>query len=92
MKLLNIKTASACILIIMAIFGYGIAVGKSHIFPYKQAKFVYHKITGKSDAVDTELGVNYNDRLAHFKKFNSNTQIVMLGDSITERGEWGGSA
>ena len=63
-------------------FSYGLAVGKYKIFPYKQL-FTIKQVTNKvlNDR-------NREHRIEIFEKFSPPVEIVFIGDSITEYGEW----
>jgi len=54
-------------------------------FPYKQVRYVKNIISPKNKVV-TSL---YKDRKSFFEEFRSKSDIVMIGDSITFRAEWG---
>ncbi len=63
-------------------FSYGLAVGKYKIFPYKQL-FTLKQYTNK-DLNER----NREHRIEIFEKFSPPVEIVFIGDSITEYGEW----
>ena len=63
-------------------FSYGFAVGKYKIFPYKQL-FTLKQYTNK-DLNER----NREHRIEIFEKFSPPVEIVFIGDSITEYGEW----
>jgi lysophospholipase L1-like esterase len=67
-------------------FIYGTAVGNYKIFPFEQIQWIKAHTIGKIIA-DTN-SAHYNDRVELFKLSNPKYPIVMLGDSITEYGNW----
>lgn len=59
---------------------YGVAVWKYKMFPYEPIQRLKYKIMTKNQ--------HYYDRVEFFKRSNPKCSYVMLGDSITEEGEW----
>ena len=81
----RLTTRAKCFLVFASLLVYGIAIGKYNIFPYKQIVWIKSTIIGKSKFYPYE---HYKDRIELFKLSNPRYPIVMLGDSITERGNW----
>lgn len=68
--------------IIFLSFSYGFAVGKYKFFPYKQLFAI------KQFANEDLNERNREYRIEIFEKFSPSVEIVLIGDSITEYGEW----
>jgi len=58
----------------------GVAVGHYKIFPYEQIQWLKYKIV--------QTNGHYNERVELFTRSNPKSLYVMLGDSITEEGDW----
>lgn len=65
-------------------FGYGVASAHYQIFPYHQLIEIRESIT--SEPPSTER--NREFRVQLFEKFAKKSDIVFVGDSLTEAGEW----
>ena len=65
-------------------FSYGVLVGVYKIFPYSQI------LTFKQFLMPNPFSAERNReyRIELFEKFSSSAEVVFVGDSITERGEW----
>ncbi len=74
------------ILIISMSFLLGMGVGLKKSFPYPQLKSLKVFMIGK-DRVNSRL-YYYKKRVGEFFTYNRNYDIVMLGDSITDRTDW----
>ena len=79
-------------------YGFGLITIQYHTFPYKQIKHFKNVvfpdkkqifITGKEIAGKEKVFGNYYfDKKSFFEVDGSKANIVMIGDSITDRGEW----
>ena len=67
---------------ILISFFFGLLVGVYKVFPYQQIKSIKKII----DVREVERNRDYRVRL--FENFPSQAEIIFIGDSITEYGEW----
>jgi lysophospholipase L1-like esterase len=73
-------------------FLWGIVVHRNHVFPYEQIRLLNSLLNKPpppvnappADAIDPYWLV----KASFFKEFSRRSEIVMIGDSITERAEW----
>ncbi len=84
------RTFLAFLVISFLSFSYGVLSTQYHFFPFRQLIFIKSLITVKSlnpDDMLTEYPT-WKARTSLFSSFHSTTKNVMIGDSITEEGEW----
>lgn len=79
--------------LLVGAFAYGVVVGKYQVFPYAQlraARMVaaYAAPTEHKDEVSAGRQVNYRNRVDIHRIYTVNTDVVMIGDSITDYAEW----
>ena len=70
--------------VLTSLFSYGLLVGVYQIFPYSQ--ILAFKQFFMPNPVS--VGRNKEYRIELFEKFSPSAEVVFVGDSITEGGEW----
>ena len=71
----------------IAILIYGTFAGERHVFPYPQIIAIKNLLKGETPK---QINYFYEQKRSHYAALdkNSTASIVMLGDSLTDRGEW----
>lgn len=74
------------VLIIVFVFFFGLLVGVRHSFPYPQLKYIKTYFIGENRVAST---LYYYEKIMYESIFlHDEPKIVMLGDSITDAGDW----
>ena len=76
------------VLLIGVTFTYGVAVGTYKVFPFEQIRAVKKFLISEQQANILELRNNEFKRISLFEEFSPKVDVVFVGDSITEGGEW----
>jgi len=75
--------------LVLAVFGYGVAVGLYKVFPFQQLQRVKNSIAGQAeDCPECGPNMQWSERLAQFRAFPSTSRNVFVGDSITHVAHW----
>ena len=79
-------------------YGYGLITAKYRIFPYQQIKYIKNLIVPYKESSNKDNSFKagqkkfysnyYLDKKSFFEVDGSKANIVMIGDSITDNGEW----
>ena len=86
MKLKTVLAASSIIAFSVASAVYGAAIVKYQIFPYSQLNELTSYFLPKKAIARSPY---YLDRKDFFEINSKHSDVVMIGDSITDRAEWG---
>lgn len=83
----------AVAVLVMLAFMAGIAVGHYQFFPYQQLRLVKNIVTGTVPApsvqsADRARRMSIQARVSIHEDFDSRSDVVMVGDSITDYAEW----
>jgi len=86
------------LLVAIIAYGYGLITAKYRIFPYQQIKYIKNFMVAYKENSNKENGLKagkkrifknyYFDKKSFFEVNGSKADIVMIGDSITDRAEW----
>ena len=74
-------------------FTYGVAVGVYKLFPFEYLYMAKAVITGVLNSAETaqaggKINQNYLNRIAVYDLYEATSDVVMIGDSITDIAEW----
>ena len=81
-KTMNRRLIYLALILIISSFLYGVTVGAYKIFPYQ---FIF---SVKELVRENKSERNKEHRIQIFEKFSPKVDMVFIGDSITEYGEW----
>lgn len=85
----TIKTLKYVVVILfsISILGYGFMIGKYNYFPYNQIREVKKIVTGESSTAS--YSNYYHNKESFFSSHdNGSVDLIFLGDSLTDIGEW----
>jgi lysophospholipase L1-like esterase len=81
------------LLVSITAYGLGLITARYKIFPYKQIKY-FKKVIFNDKKINPKAGVEksfrryYLEKTSFFEVCGIESEIVMIGDSITDRAEW----
>jgi len=83
-KLSKLFRYSFILFVLLGVFGYGLVVAIYKVFPYSQI-YALKQLVKPNPHAD---GRNGEHRVELFEKFPASADVVFIGDSITQGGEW----